>query len=72
MIVTEIYPSREPKQDFSSAEVVSGMPHPSVRFIASFEKITEYLLKHLRKNDVLLVLSAGDADQISAKVLAGL
>ena len=72
VIVTEIYPSREPKQDFSSAEVVSGMPHPSVRFIASFEKTTEYLLKHLRQNDVLLVLSAGDADQISANVLAGL
>ncbi|MFZ1040095.1 MAG: UDP-N-acetylmuramate--L-alanine ligase [Anaerolineales bacterium] len=72
VIVTEIYPSREPKQDFSSAEVVSGMPHPSVHFIASFEKTTEYLLKHLRQNDVLLVLSAGDADQISANVLAGL
>ena len=72
IIVTEIYPSREPKQDFSSAELVSAMPNPSVHFIASLDKSTEYLLKHLRKNDVLLVLSAGDADQISTKVLAGL
>jgi hypothetical protein len=30
------------------------------------------LLKHLRGGDVLLVLSAGDADQVSANVLAGL
>ena len=72
IIVTEIYPSREPKQDFSSAEVVSAMPYPSVHFIASLDKTTEYLLKHLHRNDVLLVLSAGDADQISANVLAGL
>jgi UDP-N-acetylmuramate--alanine ligase len=72
VIVTEIYPSREPKQDFSSAEVVSAMPHPSVHFMASLEETTEYLLKHLRQNDVLLVLSAGDADQVSANVLAGL
>ena len=72
VIVTEIYPAREPKQDFSSAEVVSAMPHPSVRFMASLEETMKYMLKHLRRNDVLLVLSAGDADQISAKVLAGL
>ncbi|MGA7194108.1 MAG: UDP-N-acetylmuramate--L-alanine ligase [Anaerolineales bacterium] len=72
VIVTEIYPSREPKQDFSSAEVVSAMPHPSVHFIASLEETTEYLLEHLRENDVLLVLSAGDADQINVNVLAGL
>src|SRR5271157_3036453 len=72
VIVTEIYPSREPKQDFSSAEVVSAMPHPSVHFMASLEETTKYLLKHLRNKDVLLVLSAGDADQISANVLVGL
>ena len=72
VIVTEIYPAREPRQDFSSAEVVSAMPHPSVHFIASLEKTTEYLLKHLRPKDVLLVLSAGDADQISANVLTEL
>lgn len=72
IIVTEIYPSREPKQDFSSAEVVSAMPHHSARFIASLEEVTQYLLEHLRRNDVLLVLSAGDAEQISANVLSGL
>jgi UDP-N-acetylmuramate--alanine ligase len=72
VIVTEIYPSREPRQDFSSAEVVGGMPHPSVHFIAAPEDVTEYLLDHLQTNDVLLVLSAGDADQISANVLARL
>ena len=72
VIVTEIYAAREPKQEFSSAEVVSAMSHPSVRFLASLNETTEYLLAHLRNQDVLLVLSAGDADQVSANVLAGL
>ncbi len=72
VIVTEVYAAREVQQAFSAAEVVRGMPHPSVRFIASLEEATRYLLKHLRRNDVLLVLSAGDADRISAEVLAQL
>ncbi len=72
VIVTEVYAAREAQQAFSAAEVVRGMPHPSARFIASPEEATRYLLKHLRRNDVLLVLSAGDADRISAEVLAQL
>ncbi len=72
VLVTEIYASREPKQDFSSAEVVSSMPHPSARYSGSLEDTTSYLLEHLGSNDVLLVLSAGDADQISTNVLKGL
>ena len=72
VIVTEVYAAREPKQDLSSAEVVSAMPHHAARFIASLDETTKYLLEHLHKNDVLLVLSAGDADQVSAQVLAGL
>ncbi len=72
VLVTEIYASREKTQNFSSAEVVSAMPHPSAKFTGTLENTTKYLLKHLRSGDVLLVLSAGDADQISANVLKGL
>ena len=69
VLVTEIYASREAKQDFSSAEVVSSMPHSSARYTGSLGDTTKYLLKHLRSGDVLLVLSAGDADEISIEVL---
>lgn len=69
VLVTEIYASREPKQEFSSAEVVSAMPHASAHYTGSLEDTTKYLLKHLRSGDILLVLSAGDADQISTNVL---
>jgi UDP-N-acetylmuramate--alanine ligase len=72
VLVTEVYAAREPKKTFSSAEVVSAMPHPSARFTNSLEETTEHLLEHLRSGDVLLVLSAGDADQVSSNVLARL
>jgi UDP-N-acetylmuramate--alanine ligase len=48
------------------------MPHPSAKFMGTLENTTKYLLKHLRSGDVLIVMSAGDADQISTNVLKGL
>ena len=70
--MTEVYASREPKEDFSSAEVVKAMNHPSAKFIAELEETSNYLIKNLRPNDVLLVLSAGDANEINKTVLEGL
>ena len=72
VIVSEIYAAREPQEDFSAAQLVAAMTHPSARFIASFEDILDYLLRHLQSGDVLLVLSAGDANVISAQVLHAL
>jgi UDP-N-acetylmuramate--alanine ligase len=69
VLVTEIYASREAKQEFSSAEVVGAMPHSSARYTGSLDDTTKYLLKNLCSGDILLVLSAGDADQISTEVL---
>jgi UDP-N-acetylmuramate--alanine ligase len=72
VIVSEVYASREPKQDFTAAEIVSAMPHAAARYIETLKEISSYLIEHLQPGDVLLVLSAGDADQISTDVLAGL
>ena len=72
VIISEVYPSREPIQNFTSAEIVSAMPHASVRYIETLKEISHYLIKQLQSGDVLLVLSAGDADQISTDVLTGL
>lgn len=69
VLVTEIYASREAKQDFSAAEVVSAMPHPSARYTGSLDETTKYLLSHLKSGDVLIVLSAGDANQICESIL---
>ena len=71
VIVTEVYPAREPKQAFSSKAVVEAMPRPA-HFIAGLSEVSNFLITHLRPGDVLLVLSAGDADQISTNVLTHL
>jgi len=72
VIVTEIYASREKKQEYSSKEVVKLMHHPDARQIAELEDVSAYLIDHLKPGNVLLVLSAGDADQISRDVIAAL
>jgi UDP-N-acetylmuramate--alanine ligase len=69
VIVTEIYRSREPAQDYSSLEVVKKMKHSSVKFIADLSDVMDYLIKSLQAGDVLIVFSAGDADQVSTQVL---
>jgi UDP-N-acetylmuramate--alanine ligase len=69
VIVTEVYAAREPVQEFTSAEVVSAMPHRSARFIATLPEVTSYLLRNLKPGDVVIVMSAGDADQISSDVV---
>jgi UDP-N-acetylmuramate-alanine ligase len=46
------------------------MRHPDANFASDFEQATDFLSAHLKPEAVLLVLSAGDADRISAKVLA--
>jgi UDP-N-acetylmuramate--alanine ligase len=72
VIVTEVYAAREPKQEFTSAEIVSSMPHLSARYIETLTDVSNYLIENLQPGDVLLVLSAGDADQISEAVVRGL
>ena len=69
VIVTEVYAAREPKQDFTSAEIVSAMPHMSARYIEKLSDVTSYLLRSLKPNDVVIVMSAGDADQISTNLV---
>jgi UDP-N-acetylmuramate--alanine ligase len=71
-IILEIYAAREPMQEFSSERVVEAISRSTVRFIPTLEAATDYLLRHLKEDDVLIVLSAGDADQIGVDVLAGL
>jgi UDP-N-acetylmuramate--alanine ligase len=72
VIVTEVYAAREPKQDFTSAEIVSAMPHLSARYIETLPEVTKYLVENLQPGDVAIVLSAGDADQVSKDVVKGL
>jgi len=74
VVVTEVFASREAALvgSASSQEVVKAMRHPQAYFVPEFTQVTAFLLERLRPGDVLVVMSAGDADQISTQVLAGL
>ncbi len=71
LLVTEIYPAREklPADGFSAMEIVEAINHQDKFFAVDFDQALQILLKRLKSGDVLLVLSAGDADQISRMVL---
>ncbi len=72
VIVTEIYAARESGNPYSAKAVVAKMDHPHVQFTETLELAQNLLLKELQPGDVLLVLSAGDADRISAGVFNAL
>jgi len=72
VVITEVYAAREQFQGFSAATVADAMKRPTAFFAPTFAEATQYLLQELKPGDVLLVLSAGDADQISANVFSGL
>ena len=74
VLVTEIYAARErqPEDGFSSQQIVAAMTYPESHYVADFYQTTTFLIDRLVSGDVLIVLSAGDADQISTMVLAQL
>lgn len=65
VLVSEIYAAREAPQNFSARQLVLAMRGVSARFIASLDEIYTTLLAELRPGDVVLVLSAGDANRVS-------
>ncbi len=68
VIISEIYASREKAEDYSSKEIVQQMDLRKTLYIAGIPEITRYLTRHLLPGDVLIILSAGDADQICKSV----
>ena len=65
VIVTEIYASREKIQNYSSRLIAENIHHTSVRFISTLQETSAFLQKELRSGDIVLVFSAGDANQIN-------
>lgn len=73
VLVTEVYGAREKSSTgFSAKRIVEVMDHPDAHFISGVKEVTEYLLNKLKSGDVLLVLSAGDGNQISANIVESL
>ena len=71
VLVTEIYPAREnaPADGFSSRQVVVSIKNPPAIYAPDLAHARDTLLEQLRPGDVVLVLSAGDADLLSGQVI---
>lgn len=78
ILVTEVYAAREADpSDFSARQVVALInarlqEQAEVHFVPELVEVTAVLLSRLEPRDVLIVLSAGDADKIGGQVLAAL
>jgi UDP-N-acetylmuramate--alanine ligase len=73
VLVTEIYASREPVDtSYSASQVVEAMIHPHVVFTPGLKDAELFLEKNLEEGDLLIILSAGNADQICSNVLYAL
>jgi len=70
VIVTDIYAAREqPILGITSKDLVARMKHTSARYIPSLAQVTEELARRVRPGDVVITLSAGDANQVGRWLL---
>lgn len=81
VVVTEIFAAREaaPANGFSARQVAdaiseasltaTGSRRPEVYFMPGLDDARKFLLENMQPGDVLIVLSAGDANQISDQLV---
>ena len=62
VIITDIFAARETYNGFGIPEVMAAMRHPSVRHLGSNADVADFLCRELREGDVVVTLSAGDAN----------
>ena len=71
-IITDVYAAREEKQAYNLQQLVERVGAQKALHLPTLQGVTEYLLGELKPADVLIVLSAGDADQVCRNVLGRL
>ncbi|MBR6088281.1 MAG: UDP-N-acetylmuramate--L-alanine ligase [Anaerolineaceae bacterium] len=69
LIISDIYAARESYTDFGIEDVMASVKHPSVIHLASIRDIADHLSRHLKSGDVVVTLSAGDANQAAPMAL---
>lgn len=70
VIVLDIFAAREAKDEgVSGALIVKHTSHPDVHYIGRMEQATEYILKHIEPDAVLITLGAGDGYRVGEQVL---
>jgi UDP-N-acetylmuramate--alanine ligase len=71
ILVLGIYAAREtqPVNGFSSRSVADHIQHPDVAYAPTLEQAKQNILSRVQPGEVVLVFSAGDADQLNADLL---
>ena len=70
VIVSDVFPARETKPEgFSTKKLVETIKHDHVRYIPEMNQIVDFVKANVQSGDVLLVLSAGNADEIITTLL---
>lgn len=73
VLVTDVYAAREQRPvGFDMGAVVKTIQHPNARFVANFAAAKELLLSELGQGDVLIIMSAGDAINLSTDLFSEL
>jgi UDP-N-acetylmuramate--alanine ligase len=69
VLVTEVYAAREKDESYTARQLVEKMDRQRTFFTPTLADATRLLMQKLQPGDVLVVLSAGDADQICYSVI---
>lgn len=69
LIITDIYAARESFTDFGIEDVIRAVHHPSVHHLSGNEDVADYLVNNLKNGDVVITLSAGDANKAAPMAL---
>jgi UDP-N-acetylmuramate--alanine ligase len=73
VIITPVYAARETQPDgFSLRKVVEAIKHQEIHFAHGLTEAGDFLLSQVERGDVVLVLSAGDAIEVSVRLLSEL
>jgi UDP-N-acetylmuramate--alanine ligase len=73
VLITEIYPARESfDRSYSAGQFLDAMTHQDVYFQSGISEAADFLIDNIKTGDVVIVLSAGDADQICTQLIDAL
>ena len=69
VIITDIFAARETYSGFGIDDVMRSVRHPSVRHLGTNADVAAYLAENLKTGDVVVTLSAGDANRAAPMAL---
>lgn len=68
VLITEVYAARETDPTFSASKLAANIHAKPSAFFANLHDLVEEVKSKLKQNDVLIVLSAGDAISINEQI----